>query len=108
MSLFRGEIGHYGEKLGKWQDHSKRGTLSTPPRTNRDSIFGRGQPSREISAPARNFFSDPPETATRPARKRKKHCFCILEGRLTTNPILSALHLQGSQIQYICALPPSN
>jgi hypothetical protein len=49
-----------------------------------------------------------PQTAARPARKRKKHCSCILEGRLTTNPILIALHLQGSQIQYICALPPSN
>ena len=43
--------------------------------------------SRESSAPARDFF--------KPARKRKKHCSCILEGRLTTNPILSALHLQG-------------
>ena len=30
---------------------------------------------------------------TRPFKK--KHCPCILEGHLTTNPILSALHLQG-------------
>jgi hypothetical protein len=30
-----------------------------------------------------------------PTQLQKKHCPCILEGRLTTNPILSALHLQG-------------
>ncbi len=30
-----------------------------------------------------------------PSNFKKNHCPCILEGRLTTNPILSALHLQG-------------
>ena len=38
-----------------------------------------------------------PKTAARPAQLRKKHCPCILEGRLITNPILSALHFQGSK-----------
>ena len=36
-----------------------------------------------------------PKNVARPAQLQKKHCPCILEGRLTTNPILSALHLQG-------------
>jgi hypothetical protein len=36
-----------------------------------------------------------PKTTSCPAQLRKKHCPCILEGRLITNPILSALHLQG-------------
>jgi hypothetical protein len=45
--------------------------------------------------PHPNFFQTHPKTDARPARKQKKLCSCILEGRLTTNPILSALHLQG-------------
>jgi hypothetical protein len=45
--------------------------------------------------PRPGFFQTRPKTAARPVRKLKKNCSCILEGRLTTNPILSALHLQG-------------
>jgi hypothetical protein len=55
----------------------------------------RGQPSRKIFAPAQDFFEPDRKIVARPAQLRKKHCPCILEGRLTTNPILSALHLQG-------------
>jgi hypothetical protein len=45
--------------------------------------------------PRPGFFQTRPKTAARPAQKRKKLCSCIPEGPLTTNPILSALHLQG-------------
>jgi hypothetical protein len=49
-----------------------------------------------------------------PARCWKKHCPFILKGRLTTNPILTALHLQSSKSNIylsiylsICSLPLS-
>ena len=48
-----------------------------------------------------NFFPHPGlfwtrlKIVARPAQLRKKQCPCILEGGLTTNSILSALHLQG-------------
>ncbi len=35
------------------------------------------------------------KTDAQSAQLQKEHCPCILEGRLATNPILSALHLQG-------------
>ena len=41
----------------------------------------------------RNFWSRP-KIVARPTQLWKKHCLWILEGRLITNPILSALHLQ--------------
>ena len=34
----------------------------------------------------------------------KKHCPCILKGRLTTNSILSAFHRQGLKSNIICSL----
>ena len=42
-------------------------------------------------------FLDPTENCCPPARFRKNHYPCILEGHLTTNPILSALHFQGPE-----------
>ena len=47
----------------------------------------RGQPSRKIFAPAQDFFEPDRKIVARPAQLRKKHCPCILEGRLTTNRI---------------------
>ena len=42
------------------------------------------------------FFE--PDRKLLPARlTSKKHCPCILEGRLTTNTILTALHHEGLQ-----------
>ena len=43
---------------------------------------------------SRNFWTRP-KTAAHPAQLRKKHCPCIFENHLTTNPMLSALHLQS-------------
>ena len=66
-------------------------TLSPPLWTLAGVRSGGGQPSQD--------FIDPIEYCcpTRPTFKLKKtkHCPCILEGCLTTNPILSAPHLQG-------------
>ena len=41
------------------------------------------------------FFWTRPKTSTRPTWLWKHHCPCILEGHFSTNPILSALQLQG-------------
>jgi hypothetical protein len=84
------------------------GTLKSPHELSGCQIRAGGSPPREVSAPAR-IFSNPPENRcpSRP-KKIKINCSCILEGCLTTNPILSALHLQGLKSNiYICALPPS-
>ena len=44
-----------------------------------------------------------PKIVSQPAQLKKEHCPCLLEGRLTTNPILSALHLQSLNSNiYIC------
>ena len=56
---------------------------------------GLGKPSKLFFETGHNMLPIPP----------KKHCPFILEGPLTTNPILSALHLQGLKSNiYICAL----
>ena len=39
------------------------------------------------------FFEPDRKIIARPARLQKKHCLCILDGSLSTNPMLSALHL---------------
>jgi hypothetical protein len=41
-----------------------------------------------FSGPARKLMPAPPDF-------QKNHCPCILEGHFSTNPILSAFHLQG-------------
>jgi hypothetical protein len=48
----------------------------------------RGQPSRIFFEPDRKLLPAPPNN-------QKKHCLCIFGRRLATNPILSALRLQG-------------
>jgi hypothetical protein len=59
------------------------------------SDLGGGNPSAKF-LPLLGIFSNPSENNCPPRPKTiKKHCSCILEGCLTTNPILSALHLQG-------------
>jgi hypothetical protein len=52
---------------------------------------GRGPALPAKFLPPPGFFQTRPKTDYRPARKQNKNCSCILEGRLTTNPILSAL-----------------
>ena len=59
------------------------------PLTNfRGDKSGLGKPSKFIFEPGQIMLPIPPNF-------EKKHCPCIFEGRLTTNPILSGLHLQG-------------
>jgi hypothetical protein len=58
--------------------------------------------------PRPGFFWTWPKIVARPAQLRKKHCPCILEGRLTTNPILSALHLQGLKSNIYVQFPQVN
>ena len=58
------------------------------------SYPGGGSPPTKL-LPLPGIFLNPPENSCPPCPLRKKHCSCILEGRLTTNPILSAFHLQG-------------
>jgi hypothetical protein len=67
-------------------------TLSSPP-TN----YGGGGCQIHVGATLLGIFWNWPKTTARPAQLRKKYYPCILEGRLTTNHILSALHLQGLQ-----------
>ena len=69
-------------------------TLSPLLRTTGMSNPSGGNPSGKRFPPPGKFWTQP-KIVARPAQLRKKHCPCILEGRLTTNPILSALHLQG-------------
>ena len=55
-----------------------------------------GQPPTEFLPPSGIFFSLTEKLLhARSTQRRKKICSCVLEGRLTTNLILSALHLQG-------------
>ena len=56
---------------------------------------GGGSPPAKFLPPP-EIFLNPTENCCPPRpTSKKKHCPCILEGRLTRNPILSALHLQG-------------
>ena len=74
-------------KVGKW------GTLNTSP-ANFPGVVDLGRGSR----PERNpIFLEPTENFCSPVRLWKNYCPCILEGHLSTNPILSALHLQDPQ-----------
>ena len=45
--------------------------------------------------PARDFLRPARKQLPAPPKNKKNIVSCILEGRLTTNPILSALHLQS-------------
>jgi hypothetical protein len=49
------------------------GRQSPPPRTFMDVIFGQGQPSRKISAPARDFFKPARKQLPAPPENKKKH-----------------------------------
>ena len=70
-------------------DHIINGRTLSPPLWAMEGVKSRrGQPSREVFEPDRKLLPAPPNT-------RKNHCPCILEGHLATNPILSALRLQG-------------
>jgi hypothetical protein len=53
-----------------------------------------GSPPEKFLPPS-DFFLNPTENCCLPHPTSKKHCPCILEGCLPTNPILSADHLQG-------------
>jgi hypothetical protein len=75
--------------------HFSRADTKYPPTNYGGCQIRAGATSREISAPARDFFKPARKQLPAPPENEKKHCSCILEGRLTTNPILSALHLQG-------------
>ena len=70
-----------------------RRTLTPPPyELFGGGRFGQGQPSERNPD-----FLDLTENFCPPARLWKNHCSCIFEGHLSTNPILNALHLQGSK-----------
>jgi hypothetical protein len=68
---------------------------------------GGGSPPTKFLPPP-GIFSKPPENNCPPHLKMKKLCSCILEGRLTTNPILSALHLQGLKSNIYVHFPQVN
>jgi hypothetical protein len=81
-------------------------TLSTPLRSNKDSRFGRGQPSREIFAPAWIFFKPARKQLPAPPENKKTLLFH------SWRPLDYKSHIEctspsRSQIQYICAIPPS-
>ena len=59
------------------------------------TFWGRNIRARPVALPENQDFVDPTKNYYPPAQLRKNHCPCILEGHLSTNPILSALHLQG-------------
>ena len=69
-------------------------TLSPPLWTMGDVRSGRGQPSRENFAPAQENFEPNRKLLHAPPNFEKSILLAFLEGRLTTNPMLSALHLQ--------------
>ena len=73
----------------------KRQMLTSPLQTMGGGRSGQGQPSQEIFALAWEIFEPNRKLMPAPPNFEKKHCPCILEGHLTTNPILSKLHLQG-------------
>ena len=54
------------------------------------------------------YFLSQPTNASHGSQKNNRPC--ILEGRLVTNPILSALHCEGPKCNiymYVCSLPLS-
>jgi hypothetical protein len=62
--------------------------------------MGRGSLQKEIE-----IFWIRPKTSVHPARLRENHCLSISEGHLSTNTILSVLHLQGPKSNiYKCVL----
>ena len=84
------------------------GDVKVPPTNFQGVRSGQGAALPTKFLPPPRFYSNLPENRCPSRLKTKKNCSCILKSRLTTNPILSALHLQGLKANiYICALPPS-
>jgi len=69
------------------------GTLTFPQEIFVGDRFGQGQLPVKIIQKNLNLT----ENYSPPVRIQKNHRLCILEGNCSTNPILSALHLQGSK-----------
>ena len=70
-----------------------RGGVRPPPINFSGEVdTGRGSPQKEIK-----IFWIRPKTSAHPVRLRENHCLSIFKGHLSTNPILSALNLQGSK-----------
>ena len=63
-------------------------------RENLQLLVGKSQYTSVVHLENQDFFN-PIENCCPPAQFWKNHCHCILEGHLSTNPMLSALHLQG-------------
>ena len=59
------------------------------------SFFGEVDSARGRHPKINPYFLDPTKNLCPPVRLWKNCCPCILEGHLSTNHILSALHLQG-------------
>ena len=89
----------------KYKTHIK---VPPPPRTYRGCQIRAGQPSCKHFAPAQDFFKYDRKLLPTPPNFEKKHCSCIFEGHLTTNPILSALHLQGFKSNIYVHFHPVN
>ena len=68
-------------------------------------IFGGGRSG--LGQPSKSIFEPDQKTNVCPAQLRKNNCLCMLEGLLTTSPIVSATSPSRSKFQYICALPIS-
>jgi hypothetical protein len=69
--------------------HSYQRMLSPPPKTN----FSREEYSgKATTCPKNQNLLDPTKNCYLPVRLRKNYRPCILEGHLSTNPILSALN----------------
>ena len=63
-----------------------------------------GQPSGKFLFQSGKLLNPTENNLLAPSNfEKKKHCLCIFEGHLTTNPILSVFHLQGLKSNiYIC------
>ena len=102
VSFFLSHVLHKPSQTGEraaMKDGRHLNTLVPNFRGCRDP--GGGSPCGKILNPTENCCPSGPIS-------KKKYCPCILEGRLITNVILIALHLQGPRsIIFICSLPLS-